>query len=131
MEPAMSSASERRRAREPLAVLTTVGSLREARRLARSLIGQRLAACAQICRIESFYRWEGRVRHAPEYRLMVKSATGRYRALQAAIRAQHSYTLPAIYAVAVARSFAPYARWIEQSCRAASPLARPRRPGKR
>jgi periplasmic divalent cation tolerance protein len=31
------------------------------------------------------------------------------------IRDMHSYELPAIYAVAVDRIFAPYAAWIESS----------------
>ncbi len=45
----------------PLAVFTTVGSLDEARRIAREVVERRLAACAQLSTIESFYRWKGAI----------------------------------------------------------------------
>ena len=57
----------------PLLVVTTVGTLDDARRIARTLVEQRLAACAQITPIESFYRWQGQVEHAHEYRVLQAS----------------------------------------------------------
>jgi uncharacterized protein involved in tolerance to divalent cations len=45
----------------PIAVVTTVGSLDEARAMARDLVERKLAACAQISAIESVCRWKGAV----------------------------------------------------------------------
>jgi periplasmic divalent cation tolerance protein len=45
-----------------LAVFTTVGTLDEARRIARTVVERGLAACAQLSPIESFYVWKGAVR---------------------------------------------------------------------
>ena len=43
-------------------VLSTAGSEDEARKIARHLVEQRLAACVNIVpRIESIYRWQGKV----------------------------------------------------------------------
>lgn len=99
-----------------LAVFTTVGSLDDARAMARALVGQRLAACAQISRIESVYRWDGALQQDEEYRLLLKTTAAHWPALEAAIRALHRYTLPAIHAVALDRVHAPYARWVAEEC---------------
>jgi len=97
-----------------IAVYTTVASRDDARRMARALVERRLAACAQISEIESFYAWQGAVQDEPEWRILFKTTVERYAALEAAICELHPYELPAIHAVSVAQAFAPYADWVEQ-----------------
>jgi periplasmic divalent cation tolerance protein len=97
-----------------IAVYTTVATADEARRMAAALVERRLAACAQITAIESFYVWKGAVQHEPEWRVMFKTRASRYAAVEAAIRELHSYDLPAIHSVAVLEVSDPYARWVEQ-----------------
>ncbi|MBX3641639.1 MAG: divalent-cation tolerance protein CutA [Rubrivivax sp.] len=99
----------------PLLVVTTVGTLDDARRIARTLVEQRLAACAQITPIESFYRWQGQVEHAHEYRVLLKTRAERWPDVEAAIRALHGYALPAIHAIATTHAHAPYAEWVHDS----------------
>ena len=113
-----------------LTLLTSVGSLRQARRIARALIEQHLAACVHICPIESVYRWRGRLHAEREFQLSIQTIAARATALQATVRTLHPYELPALYVVAPARVHAPYARWVAQSC--ALPRARraPRARGK-
>ena len=98
-----------------LAVYTTVGSREAARTIASELVERRLAACAQISEIESYYAWEGAVAHDPEFRILLKTTEALYPAVEAAVRALHDYELPAIHAVALKHVFEPYARWIEES----------------
>lgn len=95
-----------------LAVTTTVGSEDDARAMARALVEQRLAACAQIERIESVYRWEGAVQQDVEWRLVFKTQRTLYPHVEQTIRALHRYTLPAIHAVAVEAASADYAAWV-------------------
>ncbi|HEY9895536.1 MAG TPA: divalent cation tolerance protein CutA, partial [Candidatus Sericytochromatia bacterium] len=46
-----------------------------------------------------------------------KTTAAQYAAVEAAIRDLHTYELPALYAVAIEHSFAPYAAWVEEgSC---------------
>ena len=99
-----------------LAVFTTVATLETARRMARALVEHKLAACAQIGEIESFYSWQGEVANDREFRILFKSTEARYPALEAAIRELHDYELPAIHAVALEQVHAPYGRWIEEGC---------------
>lgn len=99
----------------PIAVVTTIGSRDEARRLARTLVERRLAACAQISEIESVYVWQGAVRQEPEFRVLLKTTNERYDAVERAIRELHSYELPAIHAFAFERILPAYAAWIDEN----------------
>lgn len=95
-----------------IAVVTTVATRAEAEAMAKSLVERKLAACAQISEIRSFYVWDGAVQNEPEQRVLFKTTDERYAELEAAIRQLHSYDLPAIHAYALAHVYAPYGEWI-------------------
>jgi periplasmic divalent cation tolerance protein len=99
-----------------IAVVTTVANREEARRMARALVERRLAACAQISEIESFYTWKGAVQNEPEFRVLFKTLERSYAEVERAIRELHSYELPAIHAFAFEHVLPAYGEWIEQSC---------------
>jgi len=100
-----------------IAVTTTVATLEAARTIARTLVERRLAACAEIAPIESFYTWQGKIANEPEFRIAFKTTDERYPAVEKAIRELHAYELAAIDAVALELASEPYARWVEESCR--------------
>jgi periplasmic divalent cation tolerance protein len=95
-----------------LAVITTVASREEARKIAAAVVERKLVACAQISEIESFYAWKGAVQHEPEFRLLLKTTEAQYQAVETAIRELTSYELPAIHAVAVEHAYDAYASWV-------------------
>ena len=95
-----------------IAVVTSIGDLTEAQHMARVLVEQRLAACAQISEIESFYVWDGAVQNEKEFRILFKTTDENYQAVEDAIRALHSYDLPAIHAFGFEHVYGPYAAWI-------------------
>ena len=97
---------------KPLAVYTTVGSVDEARRIARTAVERGLAACAQLSTIESFYVWKGALENEPEVRILFKTTDAAYGELERTIRELHSYELPAIHAVPIERIHEPYREWI-------------------
>jgi periplasmic divalent cation tolerance protein len=109
-----------------LLVVTTVGNRDEARTLARTLVERRLAACAQISAIESYYAWKGAVEHDAEFRVLFKVAADAYDAAEQAIRELHSYELPAIHAIPIERAWEPYRQWVEAQSRPAADIAAPR-----
>ena len=98
-----------------IAVFTTTDSLEEARKLTKSLVEQKLAACAQISEIESFYTWDKEVQNDQEFRIMFKTTKDKYKDVEKAILKIHSYDLPAIYAVDVDELYKPYGDWINES----------------
>jgi|SRR5689334_4512541 periplasmic divalent cation tolerance protein len=98
-----------------IAVVTTVGDKKEARRIALAVVEAKLAACAQVEKIDSVYIWKGKIEHGKEYRVLFKTTEAHYSAVERAIRDMHSYELPAIYAVAFEHISQAYGDWIEAS----------------
>jgi periplasmic divalent cation tolerance protein len=100
-------------------VLVTCGSEEEASRIARALVGERLAACVNILEspVRSVYRWKGRVETAMEHLLVIKTRRARLRALEAAIGRLHSYQTPEMIALPVAEGSRKYLAWVEECVR--------------
>lgn len=95
-----------------IAVLTTIDDREAARRIAREVVERRLAACAQVSEIESFYRWDGALCGEREFRVLFKTTAHAYEAVERAIRELHPYELPAIWAMPVEFVYAPYGEWV-------------------
>jgi len=62
--------------------------------------------------VESLYHWRGQIEPAQEFTVAVKTRSGRYAAVEAAIRAGHPCELPESIAVPVIDGLAPYPDWI-------------------
>lgn len=98
---------------ETIVVTTTLEQKDEALDLAEHLLQKRLIACAQVeGPVESMYWWEGKIDHAREYRLVMKSKTSLWQELEKTIRMQHPYDVPEIIAVPVDRVSKDYAKWL-------------------
>lgn len=95
-----------------IAIITTTDSLDEARSIAAALVERKLAACAQISSIQSYYRWKDAVQNDEEFRLLIKTTDDRYADVEAAILELHSYDLPAIVAFDITQIYGPYAEWV-------------------
>lgn len=96
-------------------VLTTCGSLEEARRLAHALVERKLAACVNVSQIESVYRWQGKIETATEWLLVVKTTAEAFNRLRDALDELHSYELPECIEIAVADGSPKYLAWIGES----------------
>ena len=95
-----------------VAVVTTVATPADAKRLADAVVRRGLAACAQISAIESVFRWNGEVQTENECRIVFKTTAERYDDIERALLELHPYELPEIHAVALDRVHAPYAAWV-------------------
>ena len=102
---------------DKIVVLVTCGSAKEARRIARSLVEQRLAACVNILEVpvRSIYRWKNKVESAKESLLIIKSSRKRFAGLQGAIRKLHSYDVPEFIALPVTEGSTKYLSWLNES----------------
>ena len=97
-------------------VLVTAGDAGEAARIGRTLVEERLAACANLVGpIRSVYRWQGAVEEAAEHLLLVKARADDLPALEARVRALHSYQVPEVLALPVAAGSAAYLAWLAES----------------
>lgn len=105
-----------KKARGERVVLVTCGSLREARRIARSVVEARLAACVNVLRspVDSVYRWKGRVETAREFLLLMKTTRRRLRELEKKVRNLHSYEVPEIVTLQIVEGSEAYLEWLEE-----------------
>ncbi len=96
-------------------VLTTASSPEESKKIARALVESRLAACVNILpKIESVYRWEGKVEDAQECLLLIKTTSEALPAVGEAVRRLHSYDVPECIALAVEEGSETYLKWIDE-----------------
>lgn len=99
-------------------VLVTCGSMVEARKMAKVVVRKRLAACVNVIGpIESIFWWKGKAEMARESLLILKTDTGRVKALEKEVRRLHSYEVPEFLVVGVQGGSKEYLRWLENSLR--------------
>jgi len=100
--------------RSALVVLTTLGSIADARKLVRALVEDRLVACGTLLPgARSIYRWEGSMKEESEVVVLLKTDASKWDALAAAIRRLHPYDVPELLAVPVSRGLDRYLDWLE------------------
>jgi len=97
-------------------VLVTCASRQEARKIAKEVVGAKLAACVNVisASLESIYRWKGKVETATEFLLVIKTTTGRLGALEKKVVRLHSYDLPEFLVLNVAGGSRAYLKWLAE-----------------
>ena len=99
-------------------VLVTCGSIAEARRIGRSVVEKKLAACANIVPgVESIYRWKEKVERARELLVIMKTSQTRLRELEREVKRLHSYDVPEFIALPVVAGSKEYLNWIGENAR--------------
>jgi len=89
---------------DKIVVLSTCATRDEAEKLARVLLDERLAACVNVIPgIRSYYRWQGAIESADECLLLVKFSRELFSSLRAVLEKEHSYEVPELRGLAVAR----------------------------
>jgi len=97
-------------------VLTTTANPEEGERLARTLVEERLAACATLVRnVRSIYRWQGKVEDSTETMLLIKTGVEQLAALEARILVLQSYETPEFLVLGVDGGNAGYLDWLMAS----------------
>jgi periplasmic divalent cation tolerance protein len=97
-------------------VFVTCASAAEGKRIARTVVKERLAACVNILpgAVTSIYRWKGKVESARERLLLIKTSRKRLAKLQATIERLHSYDVAEFIALPIAAGSRAYLAWLEK-----------------
>jgi periplasmic divalent cation tolerance protein len=99
-------------------VYVTASSKDEAIKIARIVVEERLAACANVFQpITSIYWWEGKMQEEGETSFILKTRAELVEALTQRIRALHSYSCPCVVALPVAAGNPAFLSWIENETR--------------
>jgi periplasmic divalent cation tolerance protein len=91
------------------------GSDEEARRVSRSAVEHRLAACANLfATVHSIYWWDGAVQAEDEVAVVFKTSEERRDALIDFVAANHSYRVPSIIVHRPLQVNESYREWVER-----------------
>ena len=98
---------------DSIVILVTAGSEAEAEKIATALVEEQLAACVNILSpIRSIYRWEGKVADDREWLLLIKTRAECFAAVEARVKALHSYQVPEVIALPIVAGAEGYMRWL-------------------
>jgi periplasmic divalent cation tolerance protein len=98
---------------DALLVFTTLPSADKAAELAKLLVEERLAACANLLpAIRSIYRWQGKLQDENEVLLLLKTRAEHLERLKLRILELHPYEVPEVLAVPVESGYQPYLEWL-------------------
>ena len=96
-----------------LLVLTSFPDADAAAAAARTLVEEKLAACATIMAgARSIYFWEGKIEDASEVLLLLKTEAPAYAKLEKRLAKLHPYDVPEIVAWEPGAVHRPYAEWV-------------------
>ena len=99
-------------------LMITAGSEEEARKIAKLLVKEKKAACVSIVpRVDSLFRWKGRIESAHESLLLVKTRASLLSDIISLVKRAHSYEVPEIIALPVTGGNEDYLKWLDNSCR--------------
>ena len=97
-------------------VLVTAPKLTVARKLARGILKNRLAACANLVPgVESHYWWEGKICRDAEIMMVMKTSRAKLKALEKFVLAGHPYDTPEYLVLPIDSGSRRYLKWVGES----------------
>ena len=94
-------------------VYITASNEEEAQKIAKTLVSERLAACANVYpRLYSFYWWEGKLEEDTESSIILKTRSGLLEKLKRRLKEIHSYSCPCLLALPVEEGEEDFCLWI-------------------
>jgi periplasmic divalent cation tolerance protein len=104
---------------EVLLVITNLPDRLGAEQIAETLVSEGVAACVNVlAECLSVYRWEGKIEHAREVPLLIKTTREAYPQLESTLLRLHNYELPEIIAFPISTGLPAYLNWITQETQA-------------
>lgn len=101
---------------DKVVILVSAASIELCRNIAQQLVENKLAACVNITpRVESIYRWEGKIAYDNEYQLFIKSTLELFPEIKAAIANLHTYENPEIICLPIIEGSKEYLQWLGDS----------------
>lgn len=96
-------------------VQTTTSNEEEAKKIAKILIQDKLAACVQLKDIESLYNWDGKLCCERETLLSIKTKKELFSKVKSKILELHSYNTPEIIELDISNISEDYLKFIKEN----------------
>jgi len=99
-----------------IVIFITSGNQEEAKKLARVLVEEKLAACVNILSgVESLYWWKDKIESSKEWMLVVKTQRKMVNRVVKRVKEIHSYEVPEIIALPIVEGNKDYLQWISDA----------------
>ena len=94
-------------------VYTTIDNIQGAKKIAHTLVEEQLVACVNIIpKIESIYRWKGKIEEDNEFILIAKTVDNNVKKTIRRIKELHTYELPDIIVLPIIGGLKEYLDYI-------------------
>ena len=94
-------------------IYTTIDNVQGARKIANTLVEEQLVACVNIIpKIESIYRWKGKIETDNEFVLIAKTTDKNVKKTIRRIKTLHTYELPDIIVLPIIGGLKEYLEYI-------------------
>ncbi|UCH72573.1 MAG: divalent-cation tolerance protein CutA [Thermoplasmatales archaeon] len=94
-------------------VYTTIDNILDARKIAHNLVEEQLVVCVNIIpKVESIYRWKGKIENSEEYILIAKTTDINVKKTIQKIKKLHGYELPDIIVLPIIGGLKDYLDYI-------------------
>jgi periplasmic divalent cation tolerance protein len=101
-----------------IVVLIAAGSEEQARKIAELLVEEKQAACVNVVpRVDSLFRWKGKIDSARESLLLVKTRASLLPQIISLVEGIHSYEVPEIIALPIVGGSEEYLKWLDSALR--------------
>ncbi|MBI2602949.1 MAG: divalent-cation tolerance protein CutA [Deltaproteobacteria bacterium] len=100
---------------EYMIVYITTPNMKRARKIAKLLVEEKLAACVNLIKgMESLYEWKGKLRQEEEVLMLVKTRQKLFATLQEKVLSIHSYDVPCIVGFPLTEGNESYLNWLKE-----------------
>jgi periplasmic divalent cation tolerance protein len=98
---------------DAMLVLTTLPNADAAAEMAKHIVDERLAACANLFpAVRSIYKWQAKVEDQNEILVLFKTRQEHFERLKSRILELHPYEVPEVLAIPVEQAYQPYLEWL-------------------
>jgi len=96
-------------------VYITAPTKKEANKIAKILVSEKLAACCNIFKIDSIYWWQDKIEKSGEYGIFVKTKKTLVEKITKRVKQIHPYSLPCIISFNIEKGNKDFLEWINNS----------------
>lgn len=95
-------------------IYTTNPNLKEAKKIGKYLLENKLIKCANYFPIESSYEWKGKIENAKEIVAIFKTAKKNWKKIKEEVEKMHSYEIPCIIKIEVEAN-EKFEKWVGEA----------------
>ena len=99
---------------EFIMIYTTLPNKAITKKIAKTLVEEKLIACANSFSVESIYKWKNKLCEDKEFALIMKTRKDLYKKTERRLKELHPYEVPAIVSYEIKEGSKDYLSWIKE-----------------